>query len=161
MVKSTNCSSRGPEFNSQQLYGGSQPSVMGSDALFCCVWRDQQCTHIHKINKSFFKKRLILTHEIYPKQYHLTLHLATRSPYRFLGCFHCSVRKLASLTEDKEFYMEKETQVTALTVRCVRKSILWWPTSACSPNDCIYMTLIRQQRLAQEVFLWRKIRFLP
>jgi hypothetical protein len=33
-VKSTDCSSRGPEFNSQQPYGGSQPSVMGSDALF-------------------------------------------------------------------------------------------------------------------------------
>ena len=27
-------SSRGPEFNSQQLHGGSQPSVMGSGALF-------------------------------------------------------------------------------------------------------------------------------
>jgi hypothetical protein len=33
-VKSTNCSSRGPEFNSQQPYGGSQPSVFGSEALF-------------------------------------------------------------------------------------------------------------------------------
>jgi hypothetical protein len=33
-VKSTVCSSRGPEFNSQQSHGGSQPSVMGSDALF-------------------------------------------------------------------------------------------------------------------------------
>jgi hypothetical protein len=30
-----NCSSRGPEFNSQQPCGGSQPSVMGCDALFC------------------------------------------------------------------------------------------------------------------------------
>jgi len=29
MVKSTDCSSRGPEFNSQQPHGGSQPSVMG------------------------------------------------------------------------------------------------------------------------------------
>jgi len=28
---------RGPEFNSQQPHGGSQPSVMGSDALFWCV----------------------------------------------------------------------------------------------------------------------------
>jgi hypothetical protein len=37
MVKSTNCSSRGPEFNSQQTHGGSQPSVMGSDGLFCGV----------------------------------------------------------------------------------------------------------------------------
>jgi hypothetical protein len=27
-VKSTDCSSRGPEFNSQQPHGGSQPSVM-------------------------------------------------------------------------------------------------------------------------------------
>ena len=34
VAKSTDCSSRGPEFNSQQLYGGSQPSLMGSDALF-------------------------------------------------------------------------------------------------------------------------------
>jgi hypothetical protein len=31
-VKCTGCSSRGPEFNSQQLHDGSQPSVMGSDA---------------------------------------------------------------------------------------------------------------------------------
>jgi hypothetical protein len=36
-VKSTDCSSRGPEFNSQQPHGGSQPSVMASDALFWCV----------------------------------------------------------------------------------------------------------------------------
>jgi hypothetical protein len=36
-VKSTDCSSRGPEFKSQQLHGGSQPFVMRSDALFWCV----------------------------------------------------------------------------------------------------------------------------
>jgi hypothetical protein len=36
-VKSTDYSSRGPEFNSQQPHGGSQPSVMRSDALFWCV----------------------------------------------------------------------------------------------------------------------------
>jgi hypothetical protein len=34
LVKSTDRSSRGPEFNSQQLHGGSLPSVMESDALF-------------------------------------------------------------------------------------------------------------------------------
>jgi hypothetical protein len=28
VVKSTNCSSRGPEFNSSMPHGGSQPSVM-------------------------------------------------------------------------------------------------------------------------------------
>ena len=36
-VKRTDCSSRGPEFKSQQPPGGSQPSVMESDALFWCV----------------------------------------------------------------------------------------------------------------------------
>jgi hypothetical protein len=50
VVKSTDCSSKGPEFNSQQPHGGSQPYVMGSDALFWCVWKQlQQCTHINKI----------------------------------------------------------------------------------------------------------------
>jgi hypothetical protein len=33
-VKRTICSSRGPEFKSQQPHGGSQPSIMGSAALF-------------------------------------------------------------------------------------------------------------------------------
>jgi hypothetical protein len=44
VVKSTDCSSRSPKFNSQQPHGGSQPSVMGSDAFL----RQLQCTHIHK-----------------------------------------------------------------------------------------------------------------
>jgi hypothetical protein len=57
VVKSTDGSSRGPEFNSQQLHGGSQPSIMGSDALFWCVWRKQQCIHINKGNKSLLKKK--------------------------------------------------------------------------------------------------------
>jgi hypothetical protein len=29
---------------------GSQPSVKISDALFWCVWKQLQCTHINKIN---------------------------------------------------------------------------------------------------------------
>ena len=33
-VRSTDSSVRGPEFNTQQPHGGSQPSVMGSDAVF-------------------------------------------------------------------------------------------------------------------------------
>jgi hypothetical protein len=36
-VKSTDCSSEGPEFKSQQPHGGSQPPVMRSDTLFWCV----------------------------------------------------------------------------------------------------------------------------
>jgi hypothetical protein len=32
VIKSTDCSSRGPEFNSQHPHGGSHPSVMGTDA---------------------------------------------------------------------------------------------------------------------------------
>jgi hypothetical protein len=34
VVKSTDCFSRGPQFNAQQPHGGSQPSVTGSNALF-------------------------------------------------------------------------------------------------------------------------------
>jgi hypothetical protein len=49
-VTSTDCSSRGPEFSSQQLHGGSQPSVMESDHLFWCV-----CSHNQSINQSFWK----------------------------------------------------------------------------------------------------------
>jgi hypothetical protein len=37
VVKSTDCSFRGPELNSQQLHGGLQPSLMGSDAFFWYV----------------------------------------------------------------------------------------------------------------------------
>ena len=33
LPKVLNCSSKGPEFNSQEPHGGSQPSVTGSDAL--------------------------------------------------------------------------------------------------------------------------------
>jgi hypothetical protein len=36
-VKSTDCSSKGPEFKSQQPHGGSQPSIMRSDSLFSSV----------------------------------------------------------------------------------------------------------------------------
>jgi hypothetical protein len=36
-VKSTDCSSKGPEFKSQQPHGGSQPSITRSDALFWSV----------------------------------------------------------------------------------------------------------------------------
>jgi hypothetical protein len=56
-VKSTDYSSEGPEFKSQQPHGGSQPSVMRSDALFWCVWRQLHCTPIHKINLFFKKER--------------------------------------------------------------------------------------------------------
>jgi hypothetical protein len=38
-VKSTGYSSRGPEFNSQQPCGGSQPTLWGSDTFLWCVWR--------------------------------------------------------------------------------------------------------------------------
>ena len=34
MAKSSDCSSKGPKFKSQQPHGSSQPSVIRSDALF-------------------------------------------------------------------------------------------------------------------------------
>ena len=42
--KSTDCSTEGPEFNSQQPHGSSQPPIMRSDALLWCIWRQLQCT---------------------------------------------------------------------------------------------------------------------
>jgi hypothetical protein len=36
VAKNTGCSSRGSEVNFQVPHGGSQPHVMGSDALFWC-----------------------------------------------------------------------------------------------------------------------------
>jgi hypothetical protein len=59
VIKSTDCSSRGPEFIFQQPHGGSQPPTMGSNALFCCVWWQLQCTHIHKIKKERRKKKTL------------------------------------------------------------------------------------------------------
>jgi hypothetical protein len=46
-VKGTDCSSKGPEFKSQQPHGGSKPSVMRSDALF---WMTATL-YLHVINK--------------------------------------------------------------------------------------------------------------
>jgi hypothetical protein len=46
MVRSTDWTSEGPEFKSQKPHGGSQPSVMRSDAFFWCVWRQLQCSKI-------------------------------------------------------------------------------------------------------------------
>ena len=65
VVKSTNCSSRGPEFSSQQSHGDSQPSIMRSDALFWCFLKTAT-VNLHIINKQtnkqtnkqiFFKSR--------------------------------------------------------------------------------------------------------
>jgi hypothetical protein len=50
VVKSTDCSSRDPEFNSQQPHGGSQPSVVESDALFWCV--KTATVYLYKTDKS-------------------------------------------------------------------------------------------------------------
>jgi hypothetical protein len=58
-VKSTDCFSRGPEFKSQQSYGGSQPSLMRSDAFFWSVSEDSYSVLINnkQTNKKFFLKR--------------------------------------------------------------------------------------------------------
>jgi hypothetical protein len=50
LVKSTDCSSEGPEFKSQQPHGGSQPSVMTSDAIFWCCLKTAT-VYLHIINK--------------------------------------------------------------------------------------------------------------
>ena len=56
-VKSTDCSSRGPEFKSQQSHGGSQPSVMGDPMPSSGVSEDSDSVSIYmKLKKK--KKRV-------------------------------------------------------------------------------------------------------
>jgi hypothetical protein len=51
VVKSTDCSSRGPEFNFQQPHGGSQPSVNGIQCpLLVCL--KTATVYSYKLNKS-------------------------------------------------------------------------------------------------------------
>ena len=55
-VKSTDCTSKGPEFISQQPHGGSQPSVMGVRCpLLLCL--KTAMVYSHKINKSKKEKK--------------------------------------------------------------------------------------------------------
>jgi hypothetical protein len=51
VVKSTDCSSGGPKFKSQQPHGGSQPSVTKSDALLL-EYLKTATVYLHIINKS-------------------------------------------------------------------------------------------------------------
>jgi hypothetical protein len=51
MVKSPVCSSKGPEFNSQQTQGCSHPSRLGSGVLFWCAGPHADRAPTHKINK--------------------------------------------------------------------------------------------------------------
>jgi hypothetical protein len=57
MAKTTVCSFRGPEFNSQLSHGAPQPSVMGSDALFwgAAIYADRVLVYI-KITLKIIKK---------------------------------------------------------------------------------------------------------
>jgi hypothetical protein len=48
-LKSTDCSSGGPEFKSQQPHSDSPPSVMRSDDLFWCL--KTATVYLHRINK--------------------------------------------------------------------------------------------------------------
>ena len=56
----TDYSSEGSEFKSQQPHGGSQPSVMRSDALFWGVWRQLQCTYIY-LGNNFINIHIYVT----------------------------------------------------------------------------------------------------
>jgi hypothetical protein len=60
VVKSTGCSSRSPEFKSQDPHGGSQTSVivgpMGSDTVFWCADLHWDKTTIYISKYVFFKK---------------------------------------------------------------------------------------------------------
>jgi hypothetical protein len=51
-LKRNSCFSRGPEFNSQQPRGGSQPSIKGYDALFLHVGVYADRAYIKNQNKT-------------------------------------------------------------------------------------------------------------
>ena len=57
VVKSTACSTKGLEFNPQQPRGGSQPSVLGADALYWPSSVHADRALMHKINESFKNKK--------------------------------------------------------------------------------------------------------
>ena len=59
MVKSTACPSKGPELNSQQPYGGSQPSVMRSGALLRKRPGQSSSTQTVKANVDKFNRTAI------------------------------------------------------------------------------------------------------
>jgi len=63
---------------------------MRPDALFCCVSKQQQCSHIHKINKSFLKKE---NRNEKDSVNFLVLHLSSPPLLRH-GKRHSLVRKL-------------------------------------------------------------------
>jgi hypothetical protein len=50
--KSTDCSSEGPEFKSQQPHGGSQLPIMRSDSFFWCCLKSATVYLLIIINKS-------------------------------------------------------------------------------------------------------------
>jgi hypothetical protein len=70
--KITLCSSRGLEFNSQQPHGGSQPSVMGSDALFLVYLKT---AIVHSYIKSILKKEKDCSNASYHKTKFHFLHV--------------------------------------------------------------------------------------
>jgi hypothetical protein len=47
-VRAPDCSSKGPEFKSQQPHGGSQPSITRSDSLVCLK---TATVYLHIMNK--------------------------------------------------------------------------------------------------------------
>jgi hypothetical protein len=57
VIKSTDCSSEGPEFKSQQPHGGSQPSVMRSDALLLVCLKTATVYLDITINKPLKRKK--------------------------------------------------------------------------------------------------------
>ena len=57
--KSTDCSSKGPEFKSQKSHGGSQPSLMRSDALF---WVSEDSYSVLRYNNKETFKNFYLFH---------------------------------------------------------------------------------------------------
>lgn len=75
MVKSTDCSFRGPEFNSQHLHGGSQPSVSpGPEDLMSSSGLYGHCMHtvyIHTRGQNTYTQRIKIKYQKIIKKFSL------------------------------------------------------------------------------------------
>ena len=136
-VKSNDCSSSGPEFKSQELHGSSQPSVVGSNALFWCVWRQLQCTHIHKINK--FQKNTSLVQQIELCSWYVYFGLAWAPYVEWIDVCVCNE---SCVTKHKDivpegakggYHMELELQTVGI-YQVGSRNWTWvlWKNSHCS-----------------------------
>lgn len=80
---SSDCSSRGPDVNSQHLHGGSEWVAMGFYSLLWYAWK--QCVHVHKYMKLFSSDYFGLELHVYLIMFYWFV--GNRAKNRVMDCF--------------------------------------------------------------------------